>query len=102
MIKQSIKVIDLKYSKGLEDILSNLLYLRMKNYKTLFYLIFVHIPKTMGTTLNAWFGYSMKDSKPNLDFLYGQYNGRQLQHLKYSEIKELIDPEYFVCKEIFS
>ena len=63
-------------------------------------LIFIHIPKTMGTSVNAWFGCKGDNSEPDLELLYGQHKGRQLQHLKYKEIQVMVE-QAFISKCYF-
>lgn len=57
-------------------------------------LIFIHIPKNAGTSICKLFGLNNFDNQQvDLNSLFGQYQGTQLQHLKYNQLSQYLSPE---------
>ena len=67
-------------------------------------IIFVHIPKTAGQTIEKTLNIFGKDNngslKPSSDILYGIQEGRSLQHLTIQEIKKIRLSEFKSYKKI--
>tara|TARA_B100000787_G_C16116761_1_gene260714 strand:+ start:144 stop:842 length:699 start_codon:yes stop_codon:yes gene_type:complete len=67
-------------------------------------IIFVHIPKTGGGTIEKTLGIYGNDNNGNLSpdhtLLYGKYKNKFLQHLTISQIKEINKKEFATYKKI--
>ena len=67
-------------------------------------IIFVHIPKTAGQTIEKSLNIFGEDnngkSKASMDLLYGILNGKSLQHLTIQEIKKIRESEFRIYKKI--
>ena len=67
-------------------------------------IIFVHIPKTAGQTIEKSLNIFGEDNsgklKASMDILYGILNGKSLQHLTIQEIKKIRESEFRIYKKI--
>ena len=67
-------------------------------------IIFVHIPKTAGQTIEKSLNIFGEDnngkSKASMDLLYGILNGKPLQHLTIQEIKKIKELEFHIYQKI--
>ncbi len=58
-------------------------------------LIFIHIPKTGGTTILTLLGLWNKERSPDFQKLFGNFGNVDLQHLTHAQIADFLTPDEF-------